>query len=529
MLRKLFLLKQGPKKGELTEQQYALLCAGCDRILMASDSTDERVAIPWLHVIREHPAFLEKYKQAFEESQSIEKIKSYCLTNVRKIFYFSRLLKKTLLSGESNSFQREGLPDNIDFLFVSHLVSPAHAGNSIDFYFEDCAPKLVEHGFSTALVMLNHTSTRAKALASSWNSKEADGVFRFVLDDFIGLAEEVGIYRRMRGESKRLKQASRKEPDDFLRTLLQRASDEAMSPGTGTALRLAQQIGALVSQLKPKVVVLTHEGHAWERSVFASARVARPSAICVGYQHAAIFRLQHAIRRNLGQKYNPDHILVAGPVGKRQLTETGLRKPISVLGSNRAIDQTKLINTRNLDQPRRNATCLVLPEGIESECDILFEFSLQCAKFHPNITFIWRLHPIIKFNQLIKKNSVLKKLPENIILSNDTLSSDISRSTCALYRGSTAIIQAVSGGVMPIYLSKSNEMPVDPLYQLTDWKRTASSMSEFSSIVSAMDSSTDLEAYHSAVKYCRDYYTNFDLSQLTKFRDGRNTLTGYIG
>lgn len=513
----------------MTEQQYALLCAGCDRILTASDSTDERVAIPWLHVIREHPVFLKKYKQVFEDSQTVERIKSYCLKNIRKIFYFSRLLTKTLLSAESSSFQREGLPNDIDFIFVSHLVSPSQAGNSIDFYFEDCAPKLVEHGFSTALVMLNHTSTSAKVLASAWNSNKTDGVIRFVLDDVIGLAEEVGIYRRMSGESKRLKQASRKEPDGFQRSLLQRASDESMSSGSATALRLAQQIGALVSRLKPKVVVLTHEGHAWERVVFASVKMAHPSAVCIGYQHAAIFRLQHAVRRNLAQKYNPVHIFVAGPVGKRQLTEAGLRIPISVLGSNRAVDRTKLIHTRNLDQPRCTATCLVLPEGIESECDILFEFSLQCARFNPSIIFIWRLHPIIKFNQLIKKNSALKKLPENIILSNDALSSDISRSTCALYRGSTAIIQAVSGGVMPIYLSKPNEMPVDPLYQLTDWKKTASSMSEFSSIVSAMDSSSDLEAYHSAVKYCRDYYTHFDLSQLTKFRDGSNTSTGYIG
>ncbi len=510
MLRKLLLLKQRPKKGELTEQQYALLCAGCDRILMASDSTDECVAIPWLHVIREHPVFLKKYKQVFEDSQSVEKIKSYCLKNIRKIFYFSRLLTKTLHSAESSSFQREGLPNDIDFLFVSHLVSPSQAGNSIDFYFEDCAPKLVEHGFSTALVMLNHTSTSAKVLASAWNRNKADGVFRFILDDVIGLAEEVGIYRRMRGESKRLKQASRKEPDGFQRSLLQRASDESMSSGTATALRLAQQIGTLVSRLKPKVVVLTHEGHAWERAVFASVKVAHPSAVCIGYQHAAIFRLQHAIRRNLAQKYNPVHILVAGPVGKRQLTEAELGIPISVLGSNRAVDRTKLINNGNLDQPRRNATCLVLPEGIESECDILFEFSLQCAIMHPNIDFIWRLHPIIDFSQLAQSNNALRNLPHNILMSKNELSTDISYSTWVLYRGTTAVVQAVAAGVKPIYLSRTDEMTVDPLYELTVWKKTIFNENDFHAIVSKSQPTMELEERDLAIKYCFDYYSPLD-------------------
>ena len=38
--------------------QYLALCEACDRVLLAPDATIERVAVPWLHVIREHPVFL---------------------------------------------------------------------------------------------------------------------------------------------------------------------------------------------------------------------------------------------------------------------------------------------------------------------------------------------------------------------------------------------------------------------------------------------------------------------------------------
>ena len=39
----------------MNEQQYRQLCKACDRVLMEQVSTIERIAISWLHVIREHP------------------------------------------------------------------------------------------------------------------------------------------------------------------------------------------------------------------------------------------------------------------------------------------------------------------------------------------------------------------------------------------------------------------------------------------------------------------------------------------
>ena len=49
----------------MNERQYLELCQLTDQILMAPDATSARTAIPLLHVIREHPAFLEKYEKLF--------------------------------------------------------------------------------------------------------------------------------------------------------------------------------------------------------------------------------------------------------------------------------------------------------------------------------------------------------------------------------------------------------------------------------------------------------------------------------
>ena len=46
----------------MREDEYRALCVECDRVLRAPDATMERIAIPLLHVMREHPMFLERYE-----------------------------------------------------------------------------------------------------------------------------------------------------------------------------------------------------------------------------------------------------------------------------------------------------------------------------------------------------------------------------------------------------------------------------------------------------------------------------------
>ena len=48
-------MSPSPEPKFITEPQYVELCKACNQILQAQDFTAERVAISWLHVIREHP------------------------------------------------------------------------------------------------------------------------------------------------------------------------------------------------------------------------------------------------------------------------------------------------------------------------------------------------------------------------------------------------------------------------------------------------------------------------------------------
>ena len=135
----------------------------------------------------------------------------------------------------------------------------------------------------------------------------------------------------------------------------------------------------------------------WERSAISYTKKLNQDIKCIGYIHSAVFDNQHAIFRNLTHSYNPDLFFTASENMKKQIKEkvVGSEYKIHTLGSLKK-DKIKILKNKGF-------SCLVVPEGIIDECTLLFEFSLKCALINPNINFIWRVHPVISFEKLIKK------------------------------------------------------------------------------------------------------------------------------
>tara|TARA_B100000959_G_scaffold202148_1_gene211552 strand:+ start:17 stop:442 length:426 start_codon:yes stop_codon:yes gene_type:complete len=129
----------------------------------------------------------------------------------------------------------------------------------------------------------------------------------------------------------------------------------------------------------------------------------------------------------------------------------------------------------------------------------------------PGVKFIWRLHPLISFRDLTRKNNKLQRLPENIILSNSSIEKDIECSQFSIYRGSTAIITALSSGIQPIYLSLQDEMTIDPLFELDNkWRKIVMTSEEVQKLIVGNDSlSSDFlrEAKNIAIDHAKSLFT----------------------
>jgi len=504
----------------LNEEQYRLLFDACDRVLLAPDSTIERVAIPWLHVIREHPVFLANYVDLFEPATGGRAIvRKWSLLFRNRAGWFKQIVS-TLRADGQPWFGPKELPRGVDILFVSHLLNESQAGNAEDFYFAGLANELVARGHSAVIALINHTGKDAKPLAVRWNGSP---VPRVIFSGSLYLLEEVNLYRRIKRGSLRLRKLAKKEEQELPRRILARASEEGLANGSLTNMRIAWQIGALTAKLQPKAIVVTHEGHAWERVAFAAARSVRPSVRCIGYQHAALFCLQHAIRRNLAPEYNPDQILTAGEITQAQLSRApGLRGiPVTVLGSNRgSISSLEEGQTAAGTQGRilgKAPACLVIPEGIASECDILFNFALACAQLLPRIRFIWRLHPILSFESLVSKNKKFRQLPANVEMSRMPIEQDLERCRWALYRGTTAVMLAVLSGLRPIYLKLAAELSIDPLHELNTFRVTIESPEDFLRIINVDlndDRNSEDKEFKVAYDYCRRYFLPWNVTVL---------------
>ncbi len=501
----------------LNEQQYRLLCENCDRILLSADSSIERIAIKWLHVIREHPALLESYGSLFKQSSKYWEAYLNLIYFLRSRARWIRHIVKSLYLNQKYFSVSMNLSNNIDVLFISHLLNSSQVGNETDFYFGELPNELVSQGKKVVIALINHSDKSEESIDMQWNECT---VPRIIFPNNSCVSDLLNYYKRLKVETKRLNILAQKESDNFFKKILKRTSQEALSDGTLTTLRLHDQIETLVASIKPKIIIITYEGHAWERMAFAAARQASPRIWCIGYQHSAVFRLQHSLRRKLNFNYDPDQILTAGEVSATQLRLTpsldGI--PINVLGSNRS--QKSIVNQNSCKQivvenfKKNKKVCLVIPEGFTSECLILFEYSISCAKVMPEVQFIWRLHPLTTFEFLTAKYPKFKEIPSNVVLSKGKLDDDIEKSQWVLYRGSTAVVQATMAGLKPIYLKLKGELSIDPLYELDTYREIVCSISDFQHVIES-DNNVNYSMPRlnslSKINYCENFFMPFDL------------------
>jgi hypothetical protein len=212
----------------------------------------------------------------------------------------------------------------------------------------------------------------------------------------------------------------------------------------------------------------------------------------------------------LKSQFNPETIFTSGIISARQLKNLPVFKStnIQVLGSTRSMENARFISRKDVEW-----CCIVLPEGIMSECITLLSFALKCALRLPSVNFILRLHPLITFSKLGDEWPELLKLPRNIVFSVAPLEHDMSRANIALYRGSTTIVKAVRFSLMPIYLELPGEMSIDPLFEISEGVMRVGDIDDFSNIVSHKDPSKVLPTSDSEIAgYCKNFYTPFDIS-----------------
>jgi len=491
----------------MTESEYETICKHCDKLLLDHSSSHEYMAISWLHIIREHPHFLKNYQHLLSSSNSNIKIKMQStMASLLKLALWSR---KILIALFTRRNALNTVKDNsVDLLFISHLLNYDKLSNESDFYFGEVARQYD----ATLIALIDHGRTSFRIRSHISKDKKNPYV---VLSNVLNIVDEISIFLRLRRVSAKLKREAKLDLGISKQVKLS-ASKAAMSQSSATNLRIGIQVSRLVARLNPKCIVLTYEGHAWERVVYDMVRAISPDIKCVGYQHAALFRLQHAFFLDFSTRYKPDCILTPGPNSTDRLKSSLNLHGIGIVefGSHRI--STKSNASRGAIPDSNVERCLVLPEGIVDECNYMFNYALDCAKEYKDVEFIWRLHPVIQFGDLVKTNARLKTLPNNVVLSSSPIEDDIRSCQVALYRGTTAIINAICSGVRPVYIGRPGEMTIDPLFDIqNNWKSTVSSVEDLGEVFNGVvESSTLKDDKRAVINYASGFFGEIKYPQL---------------
>jgi len=474
----------------VNKDTYQELCKVFDQILI-NEPTPEIIANNYLHILNLNPESLSKYNTS--------KIENFWLSIRFKLVFIIRLFR-SIFNRRYQNLHQKGIKS--DVLFVSHLTNSQQLSQGGDAYFGDLPYQLLDSNISSSIALIKHTKISNQQVLRGWMGSR---ISRFVLSSSLGFISETRLYLAQRRSRKRLESILKDLKVD--KELAKGILCHHLSSGTFSSLRIAKQVAEIANKVGAKFVVTTYEGYAWERLVYYFTRKASPNIKCLGYQHAAVFEHQHAIKRPLDKKYNPDTILTSGIVAKDILEKSQFKRgEIICLGSPKYVEASMIVS--------KSQSCLVVPEGIISESLALFKFSLECAIQHQEQKFIWRLHPLLSFERLKKQSSIFKNLPDNITLSEGGLDHDIQKCDSVLYSGSTAVVNAINAGLRPIYYQhSSDELSIDPIYTHQAGKFIVHNQYELSA---AIFQSPNRKNQKILQDFAQDFYTHLDANVLLK-------------
>ena len=441
-----------------------------------------------LNIVKGHPNYLEVFKNC-----NLKKFLSLFLKYSIINFYY---LFSSLFFYKS---KRINIKKNINFLVVSHFLSSNKTShiNNRDFYFDEFEKNMNFKKKNNFKILINHS----KKFRNGLYKKD-----KIILQKYTSFRHSIYILINLYFLFMKyfLTSLIKNKKESYLLKII---SIEFINPGTFKNLIIKKNLEDIIFGLNIKKVFFTFEGFPWERFLCQIIKKNCENSKIFGYQFAILFKYQNSIFLNIPKIYLPNIILTSGIMNYKILKKKFF--DISIIGSSRfSKNKKKNLNKKN---------CLILPEGMDSECEILSDFAIKCAHEIPHINFIIRFHPLTdlnKINEYLIKKINYKKL-NNIKLSRKDLSYDLKRSSICLHRGSTSAITAMQSGVMPIYLNFHKNLNIDPMFQINRKSRYIENVEDLKNFISKSPIDK-LRILKKIKKSSKNYFTKFNHQELTK-------------
>ncbi len=488
------------------QEKYKQLCKTCNSILVEFSNNISVSSHPWLNVLNEHPTTLEKYSSLWKERGVIKNL-------LRKeivffIFYLFFKLIFSIFSFPLYNQKKKSRPKK-EVIFLSHLFKQDQIEEKEDFYFGKMPHLLNKFEITSQIIFQNHLRIptfffKKKIIEKSEGQKTMldEPSFSIYL---LSLIELVKAHLQIKNQIS-------KHTEFFVKRVLKEASIRTFSIDFYKALIFNHQIKKFLTQINPKIIITTLEGHPREKMLFFHARELDRKTLCIGYQHTILFPKQNSIFHYPNTNYMPNMIFTPGKINNEvMLRSFSQDKKIQIVN----VGSHRIYKHKKSKEPKRlNKNCLILPDG---NLEDLKKFSQFISQINDkDLNFIIRLHPAFSLLELQKKYKLFLNCPRNISFSEEKdINEDFKKSSWAVYRGSGAIIYAIQNGLRPIYLRPLDEsLSIDPLYKISKGKKIISTYLDLKNIIN-LDKGLSISELNRQLEEIKRY--NFDFFEPLNF------------
>jgi hypothetical protein len=451
-------------------KKYKLLCSSCNVILKNFSSDLLFLSNGTFYIINEHDQFLKKYN-ILSSNFFFFKILINFFFNFSKAIIFLILLIFSIKKKSNSKITKKK-----KYLFISHIQNNEQLKSKKDFYFSFLSNKI--DTVKTCFFYLDHRK--------SFNSSNKF----FFLNKKLDLFNELKIFVKIFKNSLKLIRIIINK-NHYDKKILLMALSENFSLSHFQNLRIYQNILFILNNHKFEKIIITFEGHSYERLILKAASNFKNLRKYV-YTHTIISKYQNSIKNFYSNETIPDTILLPGKVNFNFFKKYLKNKiPFDIIGSSRYIKKNSIIFNEK-------KACLVLPDGYEDEVIFFYNYCSKILAMSEEFKFIFRLHP--RFQD--KKLSIQKKFRnnKNLIFSNNLdITDDFKSSNIFLYRGSTSAVQAARFGLLPIYIKKSKTISFNIMHDFENIYPQCSSPQQFIKILSNIKTS----------KYSNDFTDNY--------------------
>jgi hypothetical protein len=400
-----------------------------------------------LYLIRPHPVFADQYKFISSNNIFLAFIKAVSLFTTFFIYAFISCFSRF------TTLTAKGIDHRASSLFISHHVNEQVLRD--DFYFNTWTDFFLNRGESVDFLYFE-ASPRNKFPDVRPNLKIRSSFVPLSL----GFFDEIKIFRLLFLASLKFFRSFVYSKNKLEKIIYLELFSQTFSKSSLINLRFYFVSLNKLQASNYKRVFFTFEGHAWETMLILAAQKTDKKLKTFGYQHSGVFKDQISLLDPISSII-PSGILTSGEGNNIFFMEYQKHgADIFSIGTSRTHEIKALTN-------QAEHVCLLVPEGIDSEIDLMCNFVFECDALKNKISFIIQLHPASKNSKIVK--NLIKKIQKtndhiNISISNMPLEESINHAQYVLYRGSTAVVKCIMSGLIPLYLDTNRSDNIDPIY-----------------------------------------------------------------